>query len=234
MPPEPQKATVTDIAKLNEDHTLFTLTPEKPFTFKAGQFLMIQFTDAEGTLTRRSYSIASPPSQNTIELCIRIVPDGKAGKYLSNLKKGDVVQISGPFGHFTVPDGETADVILIGAGTGIAPMRGIYKDLLAKGHAGKVHLFFGFRYISDFLFKDEIEELTAKHPNFIFHPICSRDENWKGDRGHVQSILEKYVPQDGRPKRAFVCGMMKMCQECQTVLEKLGVPAENIKIEGWG
>jgi Na+-transporting NADH:ubiquinone oxidoreductase subunit F len=230
--------TITKIDQLSDHVKLFRLSfsQGKPFHFIAGQFIIISVNDLEGKPQRRSYSIASSPIHTDyIELCIKILPDGRVSGVLDTFEIGSTLEIDGPYGKFVVDD-PTKELVFIGTGVGVAPLRAMLFDLFEKGCAAPVWLFFGFRYENDFIFKDDLSALEEQYHNFHFVPVLSRPgENPAPDldTGHVTDIIPLYV-KDPQNKALFICGSLPMVKDVVGILEKIGVTKEQIKTDAWG
>src|SRR3989338_4614189 len=125
--------TVAETHQLASNVKHFRLAVEQPFHFAAGQFVIVHVPH-EGKTVKRAYSIASPPyDTGALEFCIQIQEGGIASTYFSQLKTGDRVTLTGPHGTFTLPQPVTYDAVFLGVGTGIAPPRSTYKQLLHDG-----------------------------------------------------------------------------------------------------
>ncbi len=231
--------TITHIETLNDHVKLFKLQfPEgKQFHFIAGQFVILNMIDFEKKQQRRSYSIASSPIHSDyIELCVKILPDGKVSSCLDTLPVGSHVELDGPYGKFVVDKEQDKELIFIGTGVGIAPLRGMLFDLFEKGHKAPVWLFFGFRYENDFLFKEELSALEEQYHNFHFLPVLSRPGETAApdlDTGHVTGIIPLYIKNPAN-KIAFICGSLPMVKDVVVCLEGIGMTKEQIKTDAWG
>ncbi|MFO7872383.1 MAG: FAD-binding oxidoreductase [Candidatus Undinarchaeales archaeon] len=224
--------------KLNEKethdvHTIRFELDDPDFSFKAGQYMVIDLLDInENVIRSRAYSIASPPyKKNEIKFCVKRIEGGLMSNYLCDLSKGDIVRMKGPIGSMVLPDDITDDILLIGAGTGVAPYRSMIYKLLKEDrcNAQKIWLFFGERTQEDLFYKDEFEELEKKCTNFKFVPVLSR-ESWEGDEGHVQDAIPKYI-KNAEGKTAFVCGLQHMVYDVSELLLNMGFPEDKIKRE---
>jgi ferredoxin-NADP reductase len=190
-------------------HLEFAVEGLESFPFIPGQFVSVVAQDTKGKEQMRAYSIASAPSGNRFELCVNRVEQGFLSNYLADLPDlpvGATIQVEGPLGFFTLREPVT-DSILVGTGTGIAPLRGFSQWLFPeRGPDGGAHtgldrsggkqfwLVFGARHESDIYYRDEFETLAARHPNFHFLPTLSRgDASWTGLRGYVQDHVAKIV-----------------------------------------
>src|SRR3989344_6300834 len=120
----------------NTKHFVFKTGPD--FSFVSGQFVMVTLSDEAGQQVRRAFSIASPPSQKgSIDLCVKILPEGRLSSHLGKLAPKQSVQMEGPYGKFTLEPSHPSEVVFIAAGTGIAPIRSMLIDLLERGHKGQ-------------------------------------------------------------------------------------------------
>jgi CDP-4-dehydro-6-deoxyglucose reductase len=212
----------------------FRVPHVEQFSFKPGQFVMVDLP-IQSKITNRSYSIASSPGQtNIFELIIVLNPEGLGTPYMwEHYKVGLTVPVAGPLGKFVLPAELDNDLCLIGTGTGIAPLRSMAKCLLEKGHPHKnIYLVFGNRKIPDILYRQELEELAAQHPQFKFIPVLSREtpESWNGRHGYVHSIYEEIFA-DKRPAHFYICGWKAMIMEAKDRLLAMGYTKDRIKYE---
>jgi NAD(P)H-flavin reductase len=220
-------ATVSGIKKYSDVSDLVKFKLKEKFDFKPGQFISIHHNEEE-----RPFSIASAPGKKGFELLIRKHPDGKVTPWLCELKKGSEVNVSGPYGSFTIRENENKEIIFICAGTGIAPFRGMAEYILKKYPNKKLTLIFGFR--EECYFKQEFKKLQEKYPNFLLVPSCSKpDKNWKGFVGRVTEHLEGIIKTPDS-KDAYICGPKEMVESAKEVLlTKLKFDKEHIHIEEW-
>ena len=205
----------------------------KQFSFTPGQFIMINYKDAQGEF-KRSYSISSDPeNKNHIELCIAIKEGGRGSAVLAKAKKGDKLKISGPFGIFHLEESPKNDVILIAGGTGISPLRSMLKHLLNINFPNQVYLFYSFKTEDDYLYRKELEKLAKKNKNFVFVPICTRaGPKWKGETEYVQKIFQKYV-KEAKNKEVYACGPAPMIDAVFQELKKFGFKDAQLHREIW-
>lgn len=204
------------------------------FRFKAGQFVMLDLP-IDAKYTNRSYSIASPPSDDNIfELCIVIKPDGLGTPYLfDNIEIGSTVMVTGPVGKFTLPDVIETDLCLVCTGTGVAPLRSMLLDIYNKNIPHKnIYLVFGNRVQQDILYRSEFEELERLHPEFKFLPVLSREspESWKQDIGYVHDVYLRYFG-EFKPALFYLCGWSAMVREGRDRLRELGFGKNELKFE---
>lgn len=224
------KAKVSRIVSLTHDIKLVRMEIiDKLINFKSGQYVQFKIP---GTDEYRAYSVGSAPSsKKAIELIIRLVPGGLCSAYVHTaLDKGDSVIFTGPFGDFYLREESSKDIIAIGGGCGMAPIRSIVYHLAEQGMPRKVFYFFGARTTQDLFFTDELTELEKKFPNFKYIPALSEPrlgDKWEGEVGFVTQVAEKYL-NDNRPKEAYLCGPPPMIDAAMRVLVKNGVSIEDI------
>lgn len=204
------KATVCGIEKLCEDIVGVSLHCEQPLDYKAGQFINL-FKDS--TLAR-SYSLASVPAQDKhLTLHVRRVPDGRMSGWIHHeLNSGDSIEISLPVGDcFYISGKPEQAMLLIGTGSGLAPLYGIARDALAQGHKGPIKLYHGSSNLNGLYLMEELRQLAGKHENFSYVP-CVSDEQIAHEnfaQGHVLDVaLSDHSKLTGW--RVFLCGNPNM------------------------
>jgi ferredoxin-NADP reductase len=206
-----------------------------PFSFKAGQFVMLDLP-IDSKYTNRSYSIASAPTMDhTFELCIVLNPGGLGTPYMwENFREGSVVKVSKVLGKFQLPDPIDTDICFICTGTGIAPLRSQLVDIFNKNLAHKnLYMVFGNRWEKDILYRKEMEQLEKEHPEFKFIPVLSRkNEGWTGKEGYVHQVYEE-IFSDKRPAKFYICGWADMLKEARQRLEAMGYDKKAIKFESY-
>lgn len=162
-------ATVTTLEPLTKNVLRLRLQPIGDFQYRAGQHVTL-WRDA--TLGR-SYSLASVPAlDESLEFHIKVIPDGRFSAWAQQeLRVGNRLALQGPNGHcFYVPGSEDQDILLIGTGTGLAPLYGILRDALHRGHRGDIHLFHGAWDASGLYWVDPLQTLAQEYRNFHYHP----------------------------------------------------------------
>jgi Na+-transporting NADH:ubiquinone oxidoreductase subunit F len=197
--------------------------------FKPGQYVQLL---VPGTDQFRAYSIASPPSgRSQFELIVRYVPGGLCTGWVHKaLAVGDRVKLTGPFGDFFLREDSNREIVAIGGGSGMAPMRSIIMHLAEQGMPRRTSLFFGARTRRDLFYVEVFRELEKRYSNFRYFPALSEprpEDNWTGDVGFVTQVASKYVSPDGA-KEAVLCGPPPMIDAAMRVLPRLGVPADRI------
>ncbi|HEY8362096.1 MAG TPA: 2Fe-2S iron-sulfur cluster binding domain-containing protein [Tissierellaceae bacterium] len=202
--------------------------------FKPGQYIQLKAPKYEGNDEEvyRAYSIASSPfDKNHIELFIGYVPNGICTTYVHKyLKVGDTVEINGPYGEFYFHEDNDREVVLVAAGTGIAPILSILRYMKEKNIKRKAIFFYGARTPDDLVLPDYLKELENIMYDFKYIPTLSRvteEHNWKGERGRVNVAIEKYL-ENGENKEAYLCGNKAMIETMIQALTKKGIPEELI------
>jgi ferredoxin-NADP reductase len=211
------------------------------FHFKPGQFVTLDLPIAEKPNKRwRSYSIASyPDGTNVIELIIVLLEGGLGSNYLFNeIIVGSELTLRGPQGVFVLPETIDRDLFLVCTGTGVAPFRSMVY-YIHQHHIPyqRIYLIFGTRYLSDCLYKEELEQLTTEMQNFYYLPTFSReDESLQHiHHGYVHHLYEEIVIKDENPSAWFyLCGWKNMIDEARNKIIALGYDKHNVKLELYG
>ena len=172
------KALVAEKNQLSDDVWQLLLEPLTTMEWRAGQFINLTSSDGE----TRSYSLASIPNQDYFaELHIRRYPDGKVSNWVAEtLKPGDEIEIQGPVGTCYY-DSEMAGqpLLMIGIGTGVAPLYGIARDALLRGHKEPVMLYHGAALEKNLYLTEKLKLLEAEYPNFTAYCAASQDGEQK-------------------------------------------------------
>jgi len=212
-------------------------TPDS-ISFTSGQYcqLVVPPYDKVKKSVQRAYSIASPPSDSgNLGFLIRLVPGGIATTYVhTKLNQGDSVELIGPFGDFYVRETD-AIMLCIAGGSGMAPFKSIFNDMLGKAQTGReVWYFFGARTGKDLFYLDEMKAIEEKWDNFHFIPALSEpqeEDNWQGETGLITDVLDKYLNEridKQKPQEGYLCGSPGMLDACIEVLKRHNIPEEKI------
>ncbi|MBI3251853.1 MAG: hypothetical protein HYZ52_00840 [Candidatus Omnitrophica bacterium] len=226
-------AAVSRIVSLTDTvkHFVIDYPKDADTRFIAGQFMMVHL-QKDGQPHKKPYSIASSPSlDHQIELCIKLVEGGFVSTWFFNLKEGDVLRTSLPYGVFTLREPWEENLVFVGTGTGIAPLRGMIQNLYEKGCAKEIWLIFGNRYETDILYLDEWRELEKRHKNFHFIPTVSRGKNWNGETAYVQDVVKKLFAGKTAGLDFYGCGLVPMCKALKETLIGMNIPREKIHFE---
>jgi len=197
---------------------------------RPGQYIQIEAPSPDGP-TFRAYSISSPSYEDDcVEMMVRLLPGGIGSTYLHNLEIGDEVTFTGPFGEFILNEDPETEIICVGGGCGLAPMKNIVYSIYDKWPDRSCWLFFGCRGTSDIFYLKEFEELAKKHPNFhVVYALSEPEEGavWDGETGFVHLPVDKMLGPDVT-RQAFLCGPPLMIDAVTRVLEDKGIPSDEI------
>ncbi len=172
---------------LNGDILRLRLLPYGAFHYRAGQFLQIRRPD--GVI--RSYSIASVSEiDSLIELHIRLLPNGSMTTWLhKEVREGDCLEISGASGNcFYLPGAPARNILLVGTGSGLAPLWGIIRSALHEGHQGEIHLYHGSYNVAGLYLESELHALAEHHPQFHYYPCVDEGEGAAHHSGRADKI----------------------------------------------
>ena len=228
-------------------HYVFVRDDGAPLDFIPGQFIQVHFQYADGTATKRSYSLATIHDHamgpgEAVEIAVSYVPGGAATALFEGLDAGDTVDASGPFGRFClVPSDTNRRYLLIGTGTGVTPYRAMLPRLeRAIAERGiQVVLLFGARTPDELLYGDEFRAFADRHPDhFRFVPCFSRELPAEGSphahadvrHGYVQQFLPDFTP-DPAGDIAYLCGNPNMVDSCFEALKESGLEVKQIRRE---
>ena len=199
----------------------------------------------------RAYSMASfPLERTTIKLNVRIatpppgaddsIPPGIMSSYIFNLKPGDKAMISGPYGEFFARDTNN-EMVFIGGGAGMAPMRAHIFDQLKRLHSKrKMSFWYGARSLKEMFYVQEFDELAHDNENFSWHIGLSEplpEDNWTGYTGFIHTVLyEEYLANHPTPEDCeyYLCGPPMMNSAVIKMLDDLGVPSDHILLDDFG
>lgn len=198
----------------------------------------------------RAYSMASYPEEKSIiMLNVRIAtpppsnpdaPPGQMSSFIWSLKKGDKVTISGPFGEFFAKDTDN-EMVFIGGGAGMAPMRSHIFDQLKRLHSKrKMSFWYGARSKREMFYVEDFDMLAAENPNFTWNVALSDplpEDNWTGYTGFIHNVIyENYLRDHEAPEDCefYMCGPPMMNAAVIKMLKDLGVEDENILLDDFG
>ncbi|UTO02297.1 NADH:ubiquinone reductase (Na(+)-transporting) subunit F [Serratia nematodiphila] len=214
------------------------------------KFNLFRYRSTVNDTTVRAYSMANyPEEKGIIMLNVRIatpppnnpdVPPGIMSSYIWSLKPGDKVTISGPFGEFFAKDTD-AEMIFIGGGAGMAPMRShIFDQLKRLNSKRKITFWYGARSLREMFYEDDFNQLQAENENFTWHVALSDpqpEDNWTGYTGFIHNVLlENYLKNHPAPEDCefYMCGPPMMNAAVIKMLKDLGVEDENIMLDDFG
>ena len=215
------------------------------------KFDMWRFVSTVDEEVQRAYSMANfPQEKGIIMLNVRVasppprqpeLPPGKMSSFIFNLKPGDDVTISGPYGEFFINEDSDAEMVYIGGGAGMAPLRSHIFDLFKRLKTKrKVSYWYGARSRRESFYDDEFDAIAAENDNFEWHLALSEplpEDNWAGYTGFIhQVLLDNYLKDHPAPEdiEYYLCGPPMMLSACMKMLADLGVEPENIAFDDFG
>jgi len=223
-------------------HYQFVRDDGQPLDFQPGQFIQVHFSYADGTETKRSYSLATIHDHalgpgEAVDIAVSFVPGGAATALFEALDIGGQVSASGPYGRFCLNPGDhNGRYLLIATGTGVTPYRSMLPLLEAAmaERGAEVVLLLGARTPAELLYGDEFRAFADAHPRFRFVPCFSRElpdaPHADVRHGYVQQFLGEFAPQ-AEGDIAYLCGNPNMVDACFEALKEAGLPVQHIRRE---
>jgi Na+-transporting NADH:ubiquinone oxidoreductase subunit F len=209
-------------------------------------FGLFDVVSAVPDTTIRAYSMANyPEEKGVIKFNIRIatppprtdLPAGKMSSYIFGLKPGDKVKVFGPYGDFFAKETKN-EMVFIGGGAGMAPMRSHLFDQLRRIHSDrKISFWYGARSMREMFYEEDYNELENENDNFDWHIALSDpqpEDNWDGMTGFIHNVvLENYLKDHPAPEDCeyYMCGPPMMNAAVVKMLKDLGVEDENIALD---
>ena len=188
--------------------------------FFPGQYIDIKVPGHDAT---RSFSMANTSSREAgqLEFVIKVYPDGLFSHFLdTQLAVGDRLDLSGPFGVFTLREGEN-DLVFVGGGAGMAPILSLLRSMAERGISRKATYYYGARGRRDLCFEEELRGLEGSLPNFRYVPALSEPadgDDWDGETGLITDVVKRHET-DLKNVHAYVCGPPPMVEAALPLLE---------------
>ncbi len=230
------------------DFSSFDIEEEYRGDWKHFKFFDLKAVNKETVI--RAYSMANyPEEQGVVKFNIRIatppprsegINPGIMSSYVFDMKPGDKVTVYGPFGEFFAKDSD-AEMVFIGGGAGMAPMRShIFDQLKRLKSSRKISFWYGARSLRELFYQDEYDALAAEFENFSWNVAMSDpqpEDNWEGMTGFIHNVLlAEYLSKHPAPEDCefYMCGPPIMNQAVTNMLLDLGVEPENIMLDDFG
>jgi propane monooxygenase reductase subunit len=210
-------------------HLVLRLIEPDWIKFFPGQYMDIAIP---GTDAVRSFSMANTTSRDggLMEFVIKVYPDGHFSRFLADqLAEGDRLDITGPFGVFTLREGDN-DLVFVGGGAGMAPVLSLLRSMAERSLQRKATFFYGARTKKDLCFEAELRSLEKKLPDFKYVPALSEpgdDDGWDGETGLITDVMKRHAS-DLSGAHAYVCGPPPMVEAALPLLATLGVEEKRI------
>ncbi len=202
---------------------IFIALEGEGIAFQAGQYINVKIPGLEDA--PRAFSIASPPSEkNIVELNVCRVPDGAGTAYMHDqLKVGDPISFTGPYGSFFVRYSQPEPVMFIAGGSGLSSLKSMLLDLLEQADTRPITFSYGARSQDELYYRELFESLAKQYGHFEFVPALSEEpaeSNWQGARGFVHEALEQHFDGKFSGYKAYLCGPPPMIDACVSTLMK--------------
>ena len=231
------------------DVKTFTFVAEPPvkFNYKPGQFITLSL-DVNGKNIKRSYSISSTPSRpHTIEVTVKRVPaphdepgapPGLISNWLhDNLTVGSQIEVNAPMGKFTNFANPSSKILLISAGSGITPMMSMSRWICDTVSNVDIVFLHSARSPEDIIFRQELEMMTARYPNFKLAITVTRPvpgQPWYGYTGRISETILPAIASDYKERTVYVCGPNPFMEATKELLQNISFPMENYYEESFG
>jgi ferredoxin-NADP reductase len=204
---------------------------------RAGQHVDVRLTAEDGYQTERSYSISSAPDGTRIALTVVHVEDGEVSPYLTGeLRPGDQIELRGPVGGYFVWEPEHGGpLLLVGGGSGLAPLMAMIRLRAAVGSDAETRLLVSSRSWEDILYRAELERLAGSGLTVVHTLTASRPPGWSGYARRVDAdMLAEVGPGPAAQPHVFVCGPTPFVEAVAEALVTLGHEPRRIKTERFG
>jgi glycine betaine catabolism B len=220
----------------------FVCEPPVKFNYQPGQSLTLNL-NIDGKSVKRSYSVSSTPSRpHTIEITVKRVSAAEdefgASNWLhDNLKVGSQIEINAPTGKFTNFAHPSAKLFLISAGSGITPMMSMSRWICDTVSDVDIVFLHSARSPQDIIFRQELEMMSSRYPNFKLAIIVTRTTSgqpWYGYRGRINETILKAIAPDYQDRIVYVCGPNLFMAVAKELLQKFGFPMEKYYEESFG
>jgi propane monooxygenase reductase subunit len=220
-PPRTVSTIVEAVEPLTADIWSLKLRPQEPLDFKPGQYVDIRIP---GTDEHRSFSMANTDAE-TLEFMIKQYPGGRFSGLLADgsIKPGDTLEVTGPYGVFTLRHSSPRRLLFIGGGAGMAPILSLLRSMKESGSQREAAYYYGARSEVDLFHLDELAELPCG-----FVAALSEDSNgWSGETGLITDVVDR-LEHDLTEVDAYLCGPPPMVDAAIALLDAKGVPESHV------
>jgi propane monooxygenase reductase subunit len=232
-PPRTVQASVTAVAPLTHDIRMLRLKvhDDEPFSYRPGQYVDIGIPDDGGE--HRSFSMANTTSEpDELEFMIKLYPGGRFSGLLQEdrIKLGDTLDVTGPYGVFTLRSSSPRRLVFIGGGAGMAPILCLLRSMAEAGVERPATFYYGARRLTDLFHVEELDGLGRELHDFTFVPALSEaaaEDGWSGETGLITEVVER-LEDDLTDVDAYLCGPPPMVDAAIALLEAKGVPETHI------
>jgi ferredoxin-NADP reductase len=210
--------------------------PEWP-GHRAGQHVDVRLTAEDGYSAQRSYSIASAPESDQLELSVVRIDDGEVSPYLTTgLEVGDAFELRGPIGgYFVWEKAETRPVLLLGGGSGVVPLMAMLRYHAALHHSAHMRLVYSARTERDLLYREELTTLPSGDRDVVITLTREPRSAWSGRRGRIDhDLLSQLANPVANDLLCFICGPTPFVEATADALVELGLRPGSVKTERFG
>jgi ferredoxin-NADP reductase len=203
-----------------------------------GQHVDVRLTAEDGYQAERSYSIASAPAGERVEITVERLDDGEVSPYLTDeLRTGDKLELRGPIGgYFTWDVAHGGPLLLVAGGSGVVPLMAILRHRAALGSQAPTRLLYSSRSFEEIIYREELAQLAADSTLAVTHTLTrSQPQDWTGYRRRIDEAMLAEVawPPAERPL-AYVCGPTRLVETVASTLVALGLEPARVKTERFG
>src|SRR3954447_12636959 len=208
------------------DIAVLTVRPDRTLPYEAGQYITIQ--TARWPWMWRPYSVANAPREDgLLRFHVRAVPSGwVSGTLVRHVKIGDTLLLGHAAGTMTLEPDADRGILCVAGGTGLAPLKALVEEVIAKGLRRDIHLLFGARTPAELYDLQDLRALEGRTPWLRVLPVVSADPAFDGMHGLLPDVLDRFPDWSGHD--VYTAGPSEMVERTITVLDELGVPATRI------
>jgi ferredoxin-NADP reductase len=224
-----QQASVITVRDLSPSVRELTLSPERPISFTPGQWISLKLPTGPRPPLVRAYTMAEPESPSgRLVLAFDRVPGGLGSEYLFSMKPGETVAMSGPHGHFVLPQPLTKELLFITRFTGIVPIRCIIRSLAQHGPVPSIVLIYRTPALDELIYDDEFQRLRAGQKNFRYHPLLGAEAGLAHEEDLIRSVV-----QNRRDFFPMVAGTKAFVRPLRTMLSEMGFERGEMRHESY-
>ncbi|MEK6957565.1 MAG: FAD-dependent oxidoreductase [archaeon] len=225
---------IDKITRETHDTVTLTLKGRQKMDFRPGQFIMIELQGKEKT-PKRAYSLSSSPTKDFLEITVKEMPNGWISKIVNNgMKIGEEISVTGPYGNFVFDPEQMKEIVLLAAGSGIAPFRCFCQYIIDKKLPTKVTFVYSNKAERDIIFKGQIRDFAKKIKGLELILTLTREEKKGFRHGRIDDAFVKGIVSKNVGANYFICGPPEMVNATKGLLQANGVQKECIKAEVYG
>ncbi len=234
--PVEQLSRVVATRRETNDTKTLRLRPEIPFAWLPGQFITVRAIIDNKRVTR-AYSISSSPTKREwLEITVRQTATPTMSKYLNEIPEGSELIIKGPYGRFIWSEEVSDKVVLLGAGSGITPLKTIVEYILDKQLRVKINLLYSCPRLDNVIFYDILKKWSESASNFEFNLFLTQEKHVNSENAFSGRInrerLGKLIS-DYEEAPIYICGMPGFVESMQEMLSDLGINPRLVRREKW-